>query len=716
VTRRTCLLIAFLLTVAHPAAAVETQLWITDSPSDYARSEARGVVVGPDGVLATGPETRSSGVDSLDVVWALARLADGSVALAGDGGRILRWTASGGVRPWVRLPVGQVLCLARDGDGLVAGTGPGGLVYHVGARGDTSLMARTGERYVWGLAPSGAKGRGGWIAATGTRGRLMRIQNGRVTIVLDTDESNLVSIVGDASGRVFAGGDSKGRVFVLEPDGTARTVFDASEDEIRSLAIASDGALYAAGLSASAVTGGDSDDKSDDSTPGPVPVTTPITGGRAVVYRIVPDSSVAAVWTSAHPLVFALAALPSAADRQSGAPGIVAATGNRAAVFALGRAPGASQWLAMPQGQVTALLADGAGGLYAATSNPAALWHLGPRRAARGEIDGPLLDARRIARFGRVAWYGESPNGSVRIETRSGNTDAPDTTWSRWAEPGARSRSASPPARYLQWRLTLTGDRTRVNAVEVAWKEQNLPPRIDDLSVAPQGAGFREGELQPRVEPVTQTLPSGQKVEFSISTGTQRAIRSLPAFARGLRTLQWKSSDPNGDALTYKVDVRREQDGAAWISIGEDLDASSFTWDTNALPDGRYRVRVTADDGGANPIGEGLQGEALSEPFTIDNSPPSIEAFEATPEPGAVVVSGRVSDALSLLSRIEVSLDDGDWRTVSPDGGLADDRVLGFRARLPDVEAGAHTVAVRAVDLAGNTATRAMPVTVPAKR
>jgi hypothetical protein len=69
-----------------------------------------------------------------------------------------------------------------------------------------------------------------------------------------------------------------------------------------------------------------------------------------------------------------------------------------------------------------------------------------------------------------------------------------------------------------------------------------------------------------------------------------------------------------------------------------------------------------------------------------------------------------------MLTRVEASIDDGDWQTVTPDGGLADDRALTFRARLPEVKPGAHTVAIRVVDLAGNVASRAVHVSVPAKR
>ena len=81
-----------------------------------------------------------------------------------------------------------------------------------------------------------------------------------------------------------------------------------------------------------------------------------------------------------------------------------------------------------------------------------------------------------------------------------------------------------------------------------------------------------------------------------------------------------------------------------------------------------------------------------------------------------MTIDGRAEDDTSPLSRIEVAIDDQDWRTVTPEGGLADDRSLSFRARVPKVESGDHTVSVRAVDLSGNTATRAIRVTVPAGR
>jgi hypothetical protein len=425
------------------------------------------------------------------------------------------------------------------------------------------------------------------------------------------------------------------------------------------------------------------------------------------VYRIVPDSSAITWWTSPQPVLFALAS-------QSGA--LLAGTGNRAGVYRVTDLNQAAALFLAPQGQVTALATVG-DAVIAATSNPAAIWRLGPGTAERGELLSGTLDTRRIAHFGHLVWHGTG--GRVGLSTRSGNNDPPDTTWSPWSGGEVApegTRVESPAGRYLQWKLTLTRPDQQVSAIEVSWREVNQPPRVENIVIAPQGAAFREGELQPRSEPVTQALPGGQKVEYSIgSASSPRALRNLPAWARGLRTVQWRGTDPNGDALRYKVEERAE--GATdWVKIVDNLEAGAFTWDTNPLPDGRYRLRVTATDAVSNAVGEERVARQESEPFTIDNTPPRITSLNATGERGAIRIDGEATDDPGRLSQLDVAIDEGDWRPLTPDGGLTDAPRATFRARMPDLAPGEHTVSVRATDLAGNVATRATRVTVPRER
>jgi hypothetical protein len=681
---------------AHVDAA-DTQWWTSNTASDYARAESRGVVVDPDGVLRTGPKAEPFPIDSLGVAWCAVVLRDGSVAVGGDRGRVLRWSEQSGWRVWAHLGSGQVLALAVDGDGVVAGTGPRGLVYRVAANGDTTRLASTGERYVWGLASAG---KGAWYAATGTHGKLVHIADGKVSVLLDTEESNLVSLAADGKGGVYAGGDSRGRIYQVSADGSTRTLFDAGEDEVRALAVEPGGVVWAAALSVSAAT----DEPAGDD--GPQPAKSAVSGGRAVLYRVGPEGDASAWWVSPQPLVFGLALV-------NGRPW--ASTGNRAGVYSVERPSAASLLLAPAQGQITALVAGTKGVTWALSSNPAVLWRLGSGSAEGGELLSVVQDARRFARFGRVR---SSGSGRYAFSTRTGNSDTPDTTWSRWQTTGADGAIASPPARYLQWKLHLSSSDARVDEVTLSYRESNQPPRVEELSVAPQGQNVREGELSARSEAVTQTLAGGQKVEYSVMMGSNagsRSLRELPVWARGMRTLSWRGVDPNGDALRYRVAVRAEPDGE-WIEIGKDIEVSVLSWNTNTLADGRYRVQVTATDREGNAVGEELTAIAVSEPFSIDNTPPRVLELLARAEGGAVRVSGAAQDGESWLQRLDLSTDDGPWRSLAPDGGLSDAPRLNFHVSVPDLAPGPHLVSVRAVDAAGNAVTAAARLTVPKPR
>jgi hypothetical protein len=161
--------------------------------------------------------------------------------------------------------------------------------------------------------------------------------------------------------------------------------------------------------------------------------------------------------------------------------------------------------------------------------------------------------------------------------------------------------------------------------------------------------------------------------------------------------------------------VRADPDGE-WIEIGKDLEASVLTWNTNTLGDGRYRVKVTASDAEGNAVGEGRTAEAVSEPFSIDNTPPRVTSLEARAGASGVEVSGAAEDGEGWLQRLDLAIDDGAWHSLSPDGGLSDSPRLTYRTVLKALAPGPHLLSVRAVDAAGNAATRAARVTVAAHK
>lgn len=68
-----------------------------------------------------------------------------------------------------------------------------------------------------------------------------------------------------------------------------------------------------------------------------------------------------------------------------------------------------------------------------------------------------VFDAGTVVTWGKATWTATVPSGTTLVfETRSGNTPAPDSTWSAWAPVNNGGIVASPPGRYLQYRVTFT--------------------------------------------------------------------------------------------------------------------------------------------------------------------------------------------------------------------------------------------------------------------
>ena len=166
----------------------------------------------------------------------------------------------------------------------------------------------------------------------------------------------------------------------------------------------------------------------------------------------------------------------------------------------------------------------------------------------------------------------------------------------------------------------------------------------------------------------------------------------------GYQSLSWKVDDPNGDPLRFTVDVQRQGDGR-WWPVRSDLESVSVALDTNALPDGLYRFRLTATDVAANPD-EPSAASSLSSWVLVDNTAPRVSA---TRTGDAWLVT--VEDSLSPIAILEWSRDAETWVALQPEDGTLDGRRETARIA---AKSGAHLLAVRAVDDHHNRATVAL--------
>jgi hypothetical protein len=168
----------------------------------------------------------------------------------------------------------------------------------------------------------------------------------------------------------------------------------------------------------------------------------------------------------------------------------------------------------------------------------------------------------------------------------------------------------------------------------------------------------------------------------------------------------WKVDNADSDPLRYRVAFKREgqQQWRDALKSDEVLTKSELEWDTTALPEGKYRVRVEASDEQANPPDQ-VQKHALeSETVLVDNTPPRIDNLTLTGRR----LRAQVVDGTSPIARVEVAVDGKpEWRPLAAADGIFDTPSEAIDADVAVlVPPGSHIVVVRAYDAAGNAVSR----------
>ena len=715
----------------------------TGSARDFLAGDFRGTSLSATGRLTIGPTLvpgpwpdEATGA----IVLASAADAKGRVFIATGGGQGRLFAAEGGkVRLLFAAPEPNVTAVAVGPDGtVVCGTSPDGRLYRVDV--DSKDPARSGtawgnpgEAAIWSLAFGGD---GALFVGTGAKGRIYRRDRaGKLDLLYEAEDLHVRSLAAGPGGVVYAGTSDKGLVVAVQPDGRARTLYDSEKQEVTSLVLAADGSLFAASVTADGAGGGASriDLKrppapspsptpvpARDETPkGTVSVSTstarPVTAAPSssansteiVVIR--PDGFVEPAWNLPEDVVYSMR-LEQGPDR------LVLATGPRGRVYSL-----ESRHLrleAQTEEKAAVSTHRGPGGMTLVTSGPAGIHQEkrgGPSRT--GTFVAAVKDAGRLAVFGRLAFEAEGArggaDGTVAFSVRSGNSLKPDATWSPWVPVGADGKGTKgpegplPAARFFQWKAELTAPEGKpgpsLERVEVYYSDRNARPVLENLTVLEPGAVFPRAGASSGPSVLSVTNPDENGIYAGIEPPREASDSGgRKLFRKGFRTFTWKGTDPNGDPLRYEVELLPASGSASFL-IRKEVEEAFLSFDTSAVPDGRYRFRVTASDRLGNPEGEALTASEESDLFVVDNTPPAIRIQSKGIEKGELVLRLVATDLLSPIAKAEGSLNADRWRLLAADDGAFDSPAEPFtmRVRAPD---GAAVLAVRVVDGAGNSA------------
>ena len=712
---RAALLAAALLGSAGRAGAATAKIWLSDSTADFSAGEARGVAVTVNGELVLArPLARVEGIAEA-VLYDAVEAKDGTVYVGtGEAGRILRVSPAGKVDTFATVSEKQVTALARGSDGvLYAGASPGGKVYRVEG-GKATLFYDTKAQYVWSLAFSGPT----LYVATGLPGEVHRVDaSGRGERAHAAADPHVRTVHAAADGSVWAGTSGTGLVLKLDRSGNVTTMFDSAKTEVTSIASGPNGRVWAA-VSSSEGAGGaepistptrepvraprpttpgaegeNPEEKKPEvtvtvGTPRLAPARPPSrTGFSAEVVLFEPNEPPRAVWTASDEMVFSL----GDADGSS----VLAGTGPKGRLYRVSSDTWALE-RTFDEKQVTIVAGD-----VIATNGASAFYRLRPGDRT-GEYVAAVKDTGRTSAFGAFRFDGVVPSGSkLEVAFRSGESGAPDSTWSPWsafAPAGSAARVTAPPGRFLQWKLRMgsSGDRSPVvRRVEAAYRNRNSGPVVEAFfAMGPNEVFARSAGGGSNV---FETTAPDEKGIFTTLEEAKSEAPPRKLLRKGYRTLTWKTTDPDGDVLVHSLAFRPAA-STDWIPLERDVRESFYSFDTTSLPDGEYVFRLTAEDAEANP-GEGKATSRDTSPVAIDNTPPAIRRNGA----GKTPLEFEVADAASPVTDVEYSVNAREWVRVEPEDGLSDSRTETYRITLPPADRGGYLL-VRATDASRNVA------------
>jgi sugar lactone lactonase YvrE len=700
--------------------AGEPVVWDINSRAELLKGEARGISVADNGILTLAPNLSQLFNTEQAYVWSAAMDAAGNVYLGtGHDGKLFRVGPDGKGSLLYKAPELDVTALAIASDGtLFAATSPDGKVYRVTADGKAEVYFDPSDKYIWSLA---ILGDGSLAVGTGDNGKLYRVRAAGAkpesSLLINTNQTHVMSLTVTKLGDLIAGTDPGGLVLRISPDGKAFALYDASLREIHALASAPDGSIYALALSEAASTARSAGQSANAAQPTdaaaaaaaitavtstveeataaqpaqPARSRNDLSGVRSAVFHIMPDGSSDVVWSSTAVTAFAIAASRD---------GVLIGTADKGRIYFVTDDGRDTLLLQSSEGQISSLIARGTN-VNATSSNQGKLFRFGESTVNEGSYESPVRDAKLVASWGRIWWRGTGP---IELQTRTGNSERPDTTWSDWSPKytdAKGSQITSPKARFIQWRAVLHGDGARrsepqLDDVSVAYLPRNVAPEVLAITVLPPGVALLQ-QLQIQIDPNIESSGLDPAIFGMIAQAPPRRV-----YQRGARALQWQGEDRNADTLEYSV-YYRSLNETNFRVLKEHIRENFYTVDGASLADGRYVFKVIASDALDNPQGYALTGERISEPIDIDNTPPVVRIL-SPPQVTAdhIRISFDVEDATGRIKRADVSIDGGAWHEVFPDDGIADGERERYSLDLAVAGAGEHTISMRAFDNSNN--------------
>ncbi len=631
---KTLVLVAVLALVPS-LEAVKVKQIEKSSLADFQKGNFINVSIDSNGRLFLGPKLKSLPGPAEEFYLSAAMAKSGDLYLGtGHNASVFKVSPTGKserVFKGEQLDI-YALLVAENGD-VIVGTSPNGRVFRIGKENQVSELFHPDEKFIWDLAEDK---QGNIICALGNTGAVYSIAKaGTVENLFMAEDSHIISLHVTSDDAILAGSGDRGILYEIR-NRKIKVLYDSPLEEIKGIADDGEGNIFFAAVKSVPTPQASKEIDIGVASPKSESADKEVTKEKSILYCLQADGSVDPVWSSTEEYIYAV-------NFDADSKAVVIGTGNAGRVYRVDKQGAYAQVCESDSAQVFRITGAGKG-YFLITNNTAGITQVENSLNASGTYFSEIFDARILSRFGRLAWNGETGKQStVSFSVRLGNSDNPDKSWTNWSAPfndPENSNINTGGYRFLQVKIMLnsavSSETPFLSSYRIHYLTDNLKPEINQIMIQKPG----------EIKPVADTVPPRKYLHIS-----------------------WEASDPNQDRLNYNLFLKKLPDGE-WQPLRVDVQEKWLYLDSELFADGKYLLKVQADDGLDNTPSRIKTAVKTSIPFIIDSTAPVLSDF--------VLAAGRVtftaSDESSAVAQVHYSFDGKSWHPVFPEDMVGDSR------------------------------------------
>ncbi len=535
--------------------------------------------------------------------------------------------------------------LARPNNDIYVGTSPNGKIYKIGKDKKVEEIADFDEKIIWDMVEDR---QGNIICAVGNNGGIYQIKApGEATNIFQSEDAHIVSLCIGKDNSILAGSGDRGILYKIE-NRKVDVLFDAPFEEIKGIAEDPDGNIYFSASRGVRSQGDPPRERIEPSFNGEKGDKKTATKEKCALYRRSTNGAVEMIWSSKTEYIYSIHY-----DQTSKC--IIAGTGNGGRIYKIEKDGSFSLLFESESAQVFKIKGNESGITFI-TNNTASINQIQETLNPRGSYLSKIFDLKVPSRFGRLYWDAEQEAGTlVQFFTRVGNSNISDKTWTEWSPPytdPANSLIGLNGYRYIQFKVVLnssnTGKSPLLNYFTSYYIQANLTPQVKSLTVG------RPGNPEPKTDQTKEIKPK-----------------------TGYLTAEWSANDPNGDTLKYDVFLRKTSD-KNWIAFKQDFTESKCQIPTEMYEDGKYILKIVADDSLSNPPSDYRSHAMISQSFSIDSTAPVLNDYSVQNNQ----MTFTVSDNISIIKNVLYSFDGKLWYPLAPSDMISDSTAENFKVNV----------------------------------